>query len=366
MEFYYLCYAIRRPNMLGRLHIALLGLLLLSACNTYTPDVSAVCARDEIGNYVLKWETNPQMDGMVKIYASSDPTQFNTSSPVVQTDITDGIATYITEDNIASKYFLLSFNDKYTEIVGSRSVRMDSVQNLRDLGGYAAGTAGKNTRWGNVFRSGSLGSLSDRDTLRLDNLRIKTIIDLRSVEEVAASPLAYTKAKVVHLPTMLGNFNHVYEKIREGRLRKGDGILYMQDLYLQFVAENKEPFSKALEVFLDENNYPILFNCTMGKDRTGFLAALLLLMLGVSEETVVHDYMETNNYIDLQRFNSAVLHLSTEAQEALTVILTANESFLRLAIGKINKEYGSVSNYLSKELNINEKQQEKLKEIMLF
>lgn len=353
--------------MEAKLYSVIIGMVFsLSACNTYAPDITAVCSQDEVGNYILKWETDPLIDGTVKIYVSPDPGKFNRSMPVLSANIKDGVATYITDENIQAKYFLLSFKDKYNEIVGPRNIRMDSIRNLRDLGGYLSPKEGKSTRWGKVFRSASLSAMSERDTLRLDNLRIKTIIDLRSTAEAAKAPLHYSKAKIVHLPTSLGNLDDIYKKIFEGRVLKGDGTLYMQDLYLQFVTENKGQFSKAMEVFLDRNNYPILFNCTLGKDRTGFLAALLLLAVGVQQETVMHDYMESNNNMDLSRFNAEVLHLSTGAQEALTVILTANESYLKLALDRINKDYGSVPKYLTKELNISEKQQEELKELMLF
>lgn len=339
---------------------------LLSACSSYTPDISIVCMRDDIGNYILKWETNPQIEGTLKIYASDDPSRFNKSTPVAYANISDGITTYITDNNITRKYFLLSFNDKYYRTIGSRSVLMDSVQNLRDLGGYKVRQNEKRTRWGKVFRSGKVSSLGDRDTLRLDILNIKTIIDLRTNEEVAVSPVRYKKANVIHIPVALGNLEEVNERIREKRIRKGDGVLFMQDLYLQFATANSEQFGKALDVFLDENNYPILFNCTLGKDRVGFMAAILLLSLGVPEDVVMRDYMETNNFIDLAPYQTHVREMDSNAQETLTVVLTANESFLNLALRRIEKEYGSFSKYLSKELNIHEKQQDRLKEILLF
>ena len=43
-------------------------------------------------------------------------------------------------------------------------------------------------------------------------------------------------------------------------------------------------------------NMPILFHCSAGKDRTGIAAILILLALGVDEETAMYDYMLTNEY----------------------------------------------------------------------
>lgn len=353
--------------MLRKTFTLLVSLLFyLSACDTYSPEIYSVCSRDDIGNYILKWETTPSLEGTLKIYASKNPEQFNKTAPVLQPNIQDGIATYITEDNVTRKYFLLSFNDKYYKTIGSRLAWMDSVYNLRDMGGYASSEESKNTRWGKVYRSGKVSSLSEIDTIRMDHLNIKTIIDLRTQEEAVQSPIGYKKANVIHIPVSMGDLGGTLKRIEEERIRKGDALLFMQDLYIQFVTENGKQFGKALEIFLDKENYPILFNCSLGKDRTGFLAALLLVTLGVSEDIIMQDYMTSNDHLDLQRYESMVHQLSSDAQEALTILLSANESYLRLALKKIEKDYGSMSNYLSKELNISEKQQDKLKEILLF
>jgi protein-tyrosine phosphatase len=243
---------------------------------------------------------------------------------------------------------------------------MDSVQNLRDMGGYYNRRGTKSTRWGQIYRSGQINALSDSDTVRLDKLKIKTIIDLRTEEEAALLPITYSKAVIVHVPVSLGDLNEITQRMEEGRIRKRDGILFMEDMYLRYITGYNGQFAKALAVFSDENNYPVLFCGSSGKDRTGFLAALLLLALGMPEHTIMSDYMTSNDYLDIKRYELQVQQYSSDAQEALTAIITANESFLDLALMKIKKDYGSVDNYLRKELNFTEKEQNKLKEIILF
>lgn len=339
-----------------------------SSCRSDEPDIQTLCLRNDIGNYVLKWETDPPLEGKVKVYVSGNPDMFYKGSPAATVDISDGITTYITDDNITQKYFQLVFNDKYCRTVGSRAVLMDSVDNFRDLGGYQAGR-GKFTRWGKIYRSGRLGKLSDRDTVRLDNLKIKTIIDLRSDEEWQSSPLAYKKAKVIRIPVDLGaKTKSMYERIYDGQIRMGDSFVFMQDLYLYMITDpgKQKEFARALEVFLDKDNYPILFNCSLGKDRAGFLAALLLAALDVPDESIVQDYAITNDYLDLKRFQSQVHQLNSDSQEALTVILSSNESFMEFTLKMIRKEYGSVDKYFHEELGFSEDKMHRLKEIMLF
>jgi len=44
----------------------------------------------------------------------------------------------------------------------------------------------------------------------------------------------------------------------------------------------------------DPDRLPLLFNCTAGKDRTGFVAGILLRLLGVDADTAMADYLLSN------------------------------------------------------------------------
>lgn len=351
--------------MLDRLFFLFVFSLIFSGCSSERPDISVVCQRDDIGNYVIKWETYPQMTGTMKLYVTDNPDHFQKSNPVVITDIKEGRATYITNDNITRKYFRLSFNDKYKKDVSSRAVSTEEIQNLRDLGGYQSKN-GKTTHWGMVYRSGKLTELSEWDGLRLNSLGIKTIIDLRSEHEAEKFPIQYANANIINIPISTGDISVIFERIREKRLRKGDGIIFMQDLYLQFVKQQSAQFGEALRLLLNEENYPVLFSSSLGKDRSGFLSALLLLALDIPESTVMQDYIASNDFLNLKKFEDMVKGLDTEAQETITLLLTANEMYMDIALNKIKKEYGTYQKFLSKELNLTEKEQAELKEIMLY
>jgi protein-tyrosine phosphatase len=339
--------------------------MILTGCTSQAPDIQVVCERDEIGNYILKWETVPQIRGTVKLYVSDNPNSFSKKEPAAITDIADERMTYITNDNISRKYFQLVFNDQFYKTVSSRAVVMENIQNFRDMGGYLAEDK-KAIRWGKLYRSGELSSLNESDSLRLKNLGIKTIIDFRTPREIEKAPFRYTNAKVIHIPISFGNSNLFFEKIREGRLRKGDALIFMQDTYIGFVQQQGEQFGKAFHVLLDEKNYPVVFNCTLGKDRTGFFAALILLALDIPESTIIQDYLMTNDYLDLKKFEDRVKGLNTEEQETITLLLTANEKYIDIALSTIKKEYGSYQKYFLKVLGISEKEQDKLKEILLY
>jgi protein-tyrosine phosphatase len=349
--------------MLNKSLILLIGILPLTGCDTQAPDIRTVCQRDGIGNYIIKWEVSPEMNGLMKLYVSDTP-DMSHSEAAGYAGIRDGVMTYITNDNISRKYFRLLFDNTYEQTVASRLLLMDSVQNLRDMGGYLS-SRGQSTRWGKVFRSGEITHVSDWDTVRLNRLGIKTIIDLRTRQEAETAPIVYSRAKIVHIPINT-DMDGIIERIKEERVRKGDASLFMQDLYLQYVTANARDFAGAFDLFLEESNYPVLFCCSLGKDRTGFLAALLLAALDVPEDTIFADYVLTNDVIDLRRYLPLVREMDTDAQEALTVLLSANEKFMELAFRQMKKEYGSVNQYLSEALQLTDRQKERLKDILLF
>lgn len=341
------------------------SVIVLAGCSSYKPEIHTICVRDEVGNYIIKWEADPILQGNVKIYVSDNPETFLDPSPFMQANIDDGVATYITRNNNMRNYFCLSFNDKYSQIVSSRALPFDHIQNFRDLGGYLT-ESHKQIRWGKVFRSGEILSSGGRDSIRLQQLGIKTIIDLRGENEYEVSPIQYAGATVVHIPIFSDEMTGLPKRIREGRMRKRDALLYMQDEYLKYVDEYSEQFAQALKLFTEKENYPILFNCSYGKDRAGFLAAMLLTCLDVPEDVVVQDYKLSAEYIDLSKMALLARSLSTEGQEAVTVLLSSSEAFINPTLQKIKKEYGSVNNYITKELHLTDRDIQKIKDILLY
>lgn len=353
--------------MFGKIVTFFAGMTTLISCATSNvPEIKTLCVRDDIGNYILKWETFPPMEGSVRLYVSDVPDYFDTALPVGIVNIKDEVSTYITIDNVTRKYFLLSFNDQYQYIVGARSVTTDNIQNFRDLGGYTNNEE-KTLKWGHIFRSGQIDNMSMVDKIRLDNLAINTIIDLRTPEEYMDPEDIYSYFRTIHIPISMGTDNaEIMERIRQGRMKKGDAVLLMQDSYLTFFDKNSEQFAKALDLFLDKNNYPILFYDNLGKDRAGFLATLLLAALGVPEETIMKDYLYSNDYINFAALAPYARKLDYDGQETVTTLLSANELFLGVVLKKIKKEYGSLEKYLEEKLNFTIKKRQKLKEIMLY
>ena len=342
------------------------GLSVMCSCATPTmTDIRTVCLRDDIGNYVIKWETFPQIPGSMRMYVSDVPDYFDEESPVGIVDVSEGLTKYITVDNVTRKYFLLTFNGTNKEVVGARKVDTDNVENFRDIGGYIT-KDGHTVKWGNIFRSGHLDAIHTIDMYRIENLGLQTIMDLRSQNEKTRESNVYKAPNYVSIPITMGDSSYIQQQLHAGKIKKGDALLYIQDEYVKFIEEQSNAYAQVFDQLINQSNYPLLIHCSLGIDRTGFCIALILYALGVPEDTILKDYMSSNEYVDLNRAVPTARRYNTEIQETITTLLTANKHYLKIALSTIKKEYGSVDKYLVEKLNFTTKKQEQLKELMLY
>lgn len=139
------------------------------------------------------------------------------------------------------------------------------VDNLRDMGGWV-GLDGRHLRKGLLLRSAHLQSVKDPTAFRV-RFEVKTDLDLRTPKETeklkGKSPLGGDV-------TLVNRSAPAYETF--GR---ESGMKYFKELF---------------PLFLDRANYPIVFHCAKGADRTGSIAFLLQGLLGVCEHDQAIDW----------------------------------------------------------------------------
>jgi protein-tyrosine phosphatase len=178
-----------------------------------------------------------------------------------------------------------------------RRIELDGPANFRDLGGYPAGS--RRLRRGRVFRSDSLSRLSEADVRHLvDELGLVTVVDLRAGHEVETyghGPLGDRGVVVHHLP--------IADETRADHVERppdapDPATMTLDEIYVLMLDRYADRFVRVLRALADERSHPIVFHCAAGKDRTGLVAALLLSILGVDEETIAADYALTAEHID--------------------------------------------------------------------
>lgn len=176
-------------------------------------------------------------------------------------------------------------------------IELDGTLNLRDLGGWTTAD-GKTVRHGSMFRSDRLSDLTASDHSVLDDLGIKTVIDLRYEREVEEHPSALWGAVTNHLEVPMGGGQLADQKSFIERALDGeyDGITDADvgESYLNLLSDHAADFARVVTATVNEG--PSLFHCTAGKDRTGLTAMLILSTLGVSDADVLTDFGLSNAY----------------------------------------------------------------------
>lgn len=176
---------------------------------------------------------------------------------------------------------------------------MDGPANFRDLGGYT-GAGGRVVRVGRVFRSDSLSYMSDADVRHcVDVLGLRTVVDLRAgheVDEFSHGPLEATGVRFLHRP--------VLDETRRDRIERDPDAPPREPMspgaiYLFMLEQYGDRLAAAFGDVADPANHPVVFHCAAGKDRTGLVAALVLGVLGVDDETIVADYVLTESNMPL-------------------------------------------------------------------
>lgn len=332
--------------------------------------INVLCEKVKRNDYVLKWEIFPEPSPStnIDIYTSDSDSSFS-STPAKTIKADDFITVIQDTDSIGRMFFKVKVNNTTSGIITNRFFPLDSVQNFRDIGGYYTSDK-RQVRWGMVYRSGAFTNLTARDKDELVKLGINTILDMRTAESIKKYPVDTDIAQnYANIPIGRNGFESVTQKILEDRFLRGDAIIFSQDMYRSFAETYSKQYAKFFEYLCDENNYPIVFNCMLGKDQSGLAAYLLLYVLGVPVETAEEDYMLSREGIKrpllFENFEN-VNEMSESKQEVLTMISSTDLTNLRYGLSCIKKKYGSLDNYIENELGLTHQKQERLRNILLY
>ena len=241
----------------------------------------------------------------------------------------------------------------------NRSFPLSGASNFRDLGGYID-HAGQMVAWRKLFRSDHLGLLSADDIAQINQLKVARVLDFRGATERTAQVCAIPGALVSSLaiePTVVQAIQALLEN--GNGIRPEDAVHLMQQTYRAFVHDNSPRFAELFAHLL-EDDAPLVFHCTAGKDRTGFAAALVLRALGVPQAVVMQDYLLTN-----ELFRPPELVGSYAPKEVRDVIAQVQTGFLDAAFDAVNNSHGSIEQYLEKAMKLDAKQQRRLRALYL-
>lgn len=210
----------------------------------------------------------------------------NMSKPITYTSSSNSVCVYNLK--IATTYYWTVSTDSESSSIctfttsgtAPRNINVDGITNVRDLGGWMT-ESNTRTKQGLIYRCGRLNESSAENVnieitdngikTMCDDLGIKSEIDLRKLDGgetggITSSPL-------------------------------GDDVNYFNcpmgwegNMFL----DNKEEILHVFDILSKEENYPIIFHCNIGTDRTGMIAFIINALLGVPEEDLYRDYLFSN------------------------------------------------------------------------
>lgn len=255
-----------------------------------------------------------------------------------------------------------------------RLVPFARIANFRDMGGYTT-TDGKVTRWGVLYRSGNFSEATPDDMLLIKDMNLATLIDLRSAYERKKHPnrLPHTKPMpVVEVPVLDdGNrmlFTQLAKKIDSGDMSDVDADKILRHANEQFATTFIPQFKAFLETVIAAQGKPVVFHCAVGKDRTGYAAALLLRLLGVPMDTIITDYMASQQPVaraKQQRIEEVRKARGEESARVLTQLYSVKPQWLQTAFNTIDEHWGSFDNYRRDQLKISDQKLALLRQQLL-
>ena len=260
----------------------------------------------------------------------------------------------------------------------SQSLLLTGVGNARELGGYKT-EDGKTVKRGILLRTAKLAKATEEDMERLLSVyHLAVDVDFRGDNEVESAPdpemegVEYLNIHILDESTGLSEELEAeiavleeqgieIDKITQLRLFQKYGG-FTDQMYVDFLSSDvgKAGYSRFFQALLTlPEDRALLFHCSQGKDRTGCGSMLILFALGADEETVMQDFLLTNEY------NAALIAEEREyliengiGEDELDAYMKAMDQvfpeFMENAIQWMTETYGSPLGYITQALGVTE------------
>lgn len=265
---------------------------------------------------------------------------------------------------------------------------LEGTRNTRDLGGYPT-KDGRHVAYKKLIRTDAMGMLTNEDVEKLVNaFHPRHDIDLRSEEEATLVPdVPLPNCEYIRL-SMHGNSSgkmedhHTYLNLSNHTMDRLIDFIYLMDKdgdidkamqnSSMICATNPiaiESLRKILEICRDNQEGSVIFHCKDGKDRTGFVAAMILGLLGVDRKDIIKDYLKTNENMTV-KFKRRTEQFKNDPippylYQGLIALAGVRENWLAKALDYIDENYGDMEGYVKEVLKLTDEDIKKIKDAYL-
>lgn len=212
--------------------------------------------------------------------------------------------------------------------------------NARDLGGYptAAGSVIQPRR---LVRSDTLYHLTAHGQQAMLDWGIRSMIDLRSAEEVQQWPHAFMchdQIQYWSIPLSQSDDPEIQTQLEQAPLYQWNFLV---------LAHAQPQIARILQQIATAPAGGVLIHCHAGKDRTGLISAILLALLGVAPDLIIRDYMVSASYLQplYQPWLEAVAHDPVQLSKLQHDLSSAPET-MRDVLAAITQHYGGIHAYV--------------------
>ena len=203
-----------------------------------------------------------------------------------------------------------------------------------------------------IIWSSCFYDLTDEELELIKSFNLKEVIDLRTNTEIKEKP-DYILNDVKYLSCPLFKESHagVTHEVANDMLSVLFNMPGLATIYQGIVSNEYsiEMIKRVMNEIVLGDNYPVLFHCTAGKDRTGIIAFLTLYLLNV-------DYLEINekNKELADKFYAYAKTKTDDDSKAVKakLLYLVDRSYIEAALDKINELYGSLDNFIENKLEI--------------
>lgn len=248
----------------------------------------------------------------------------------------------------------------------STLLEFETIKNIRDLGGMLCGD-GRRIRSGKLIRCGHLGKMSQTDRQKLSGM-VDTIVDFRTGGECREQPdTVLPSVRYIHLP-VLDSLTAGITREQESDLAVAEefaadaesSMQYMCGMYRN-LADNDSAirqYESFVRLLLEDHDKALLWHCTAGKDRAGVASAIVEEALGIPKETIVRDYLRTNEYLkeDIVFLTGYIKTQVPEGacvnEEALRNLFGARPEYIETYYGRIRERFGGFPHFLREGLHL--------------
>jgi protein-tyrosine phosphatase len=330
------------------------------------------------GNYRIRWRGTSRGQ-RIAVYMTDNPANFYDNSVHSLSDLcapatesTDDELVIANPDREVRHYFLLRPESGKPIVLAERRVALEGTPNFRDLGGYRT-ASGRHLRWGRIYRSGKLSSLTEADIHYFKRLGVALVCDFRLDFERRSEPGWLRDEGVprrAELPVSPGSSESFQKSVGEGIVEVYDSTDLMKAMNRDFVINQTSQYARMFQLML-EGNHPILIHCAAGKDRTGFGAAVILDVLGVDEEIIVEDYLLTNQYLSVEKEMEKLSNAFVDSRgfvipdSVLHPLIELRPEYIKACFEEIEHRYESKQHFYEAALGLDEAMIDRLKTIYL-